>query len=171
MMNWFKNLFKKENPPKPQKFPIGSFIIHIPLFVDNTQVGKIVEYSSFGYPITENFIANGYCIPYSPIAFDAIMSLSPLQRLAILSPHIIPIDEAKVTLNFETLVEQSVSAESIDAANQWYDSLPINRIEVIAEAVETKQVITRKPRKKKVVRQPIAKRVKKQPGIISEPEL
>ena len=169
-MKFFKNLFKKtEEPIKKMPFPIGSFIIHIPPFLDNTQLGKIVRYDNFGNPVTDTFVAIGYCIPFSPLALETILKLTPLERLAIFSQFLLPKHEIDYTLNYQTLTSNSIPETIIQEANVWYDNQPVNNIEIIVEELEPHTVtkIKRKRRTKTRTPRPPKKITNHQPDPLS----
>lgn len=171
--SWCMNAFigNKSQQVKAPKYEIGTFIIHIPEFVDHIQVGQIIRYDKFGHPVTNTFLAIGYTIPYSPVAFDAIMKLSPLQRLAIFSEQLLPIYDIDRTLNFETLDRGVIEADTIRRANEWYASLPINQIEIISDYQKGEpSTAIKKIRKKRIKKTtPVTPRVKKPTGIVESP--
>jgi len=130
-MNFFKKLFTKD-PPVQHTYPIGHWIIHVPTYIDSIQLGKITHYS-FNKPVTKDFIAFGYTIPFSPIALETILSLTPIQRLALFSQMPLPKHETDYTLNYNQPLANTISPELTSEANDWYETLPINQIEIIQE--------------------------------------
>lgn len=132
-MNFFKKWFNKE-PPSINPYPIGHWIIHVPTFVDSIELGKITHFS-FNKPVTKDFIAFGYSIPYSPLALETILSLSPIQRLALFTQMPLPKHKTDYTLNYVDPLPNTIPVELIAEANDWYDTLPINQIEIIQERI------------------------------------
>lgn len=132
-MNFIKKFFTK-NDPVMQTYPIGHWIIHVPTYIDTIQLGKITHYS-FNKPVTKDFIAFGYCIPFSPLALETILSLSPIQRLALFSTMPLPKHKTDFTLNYNEPLPNTINPDLISNANDWYETLPINQIEIIQERI------------------------------------
>lgn len=169
-----RKFFSPPAPPEPRrKFPIGSYILHIPEFIDVLELGRVTHYDNFGHPVTNKFIGIGYCIPFSPLALDTLMKLSPVERLAIFSQYLLPIHDLDRTLNFETLDRERITEDLLEQANEWYNSQPINQIEIIADTIKEPQSPNKPPRKKRL-KKTATKKVntpKRIPIVNSEPEL
>ena len=170
ILNFFKSLFPSKTINR-YNFPIGSYILHIPEFVDVMELGRVTHYDSFGNPVTNKFVGYGYCIVFSPIAFQALQKLTPIERLAIFSQYLLPIHDMDRTLNFETITIERISEETLAAAITWYEEQPINQIELISDVVSQPVTNGKRSIKKRKPRMPKEKVIKKIPIVSSEPKL
>lgn len=168
---WF-GWFKKTEPKIVEhKFNIGDFVIIIPPWLDDTRLVQITGYTDFGPVVSDNAPAIGHTMLYSPVAWEALQSLTPLQRLALFSESLQPIHVTDYTLNYNRPAKCTVDDGVKELADAWYLQQPINQIELI-EGREQITITLKAPQKRRrLKRQATPKRQKPTRVVTNEPNI
>lgn len=168
IMGWFS---KKEPKKQTSKFSIGDFVIIIPPWVDDTRLVKIEGFTDFGPIASDGEPVFGHVMLYSPLAWDTLLTLTPLQRLALYSESLLPIHETDFTLNYMGTPKCSIADGVKELADEWYLSQPINQIELI-EGREIIGTVLKAPNKRRRLKRQASPKQPKSSRVVSQnPEI